>query len=156
MNNDELRGQVVETAKWAMGFVSDCEEGADTIDSESVAKVLDSTSKMLSQINEMDRIQMEADEKKASRLQQAEIENKKLELDQQHMEQDDEAEKRKEKQEKRRTVVEIVKIICTLLTAFLSFFAWKNIFDMHKNDDFLTGTEKDAMNQARNINNVRF
>lgn len=156
MNNEELRGKVVDTATWAMSFVSDCEEGANEIDSESVARVLDSTSKVLSQVNEMDRIKMEADEKAASRLQQRELDSKKIAIDEKRLEQEADSNKQKEKQEKRRTVVEIVKIVVTALTSILSFYAWKNMFDMHKKGDFMTGTEKDAANQAKNINNVRF
>ena len=93
MSNNELRGKVVESINWALGFISDCDEGVEAIDSESVARVLDSTSKILNQVNEMDRLQLEANEKEASRLQQLDIEKEKLELDRQRLEQEKAANK---------------------------------------------------------------
>ncbi len=156
MDSEELRGKVVETANWAMDFISNCDEGPGTIDSESVARVLDSTSRILSQVNEMDRLEMETKEKEASRIQQQEIEDRKLDLDNRRANQEGYFNKLKDKQEKRRTIVEILKVLATLLTSFVTFYAWHSMFDMHKKDEFMTGTEKDAANQASKINNVRF
>lgn len=156
MENADLRDKVVETATWAMDFISECEEGADAIDSESVARVLDSTSKVLSQINEMDRIEMEAKEKEAARIQQLDIENRKIDLDNRRANQEAHFETLKAKQEKRRTVVEVLKVVGTVLASFLSFYCWENMFKMHKNGDFMTGTEKDAARQAEKVNNVKF
>lgn len=155
-NNEDLRQKVVETAEWAMGFVSDCDAGPDQIDSESVNKVLDSTSKILNQINEMDKIQLEAKEKEASRLQQLEIENKKLEMEKERLEQDKISTKQKEKTEKRRTWVEVAKVVATFAGAFLTWSAYNRLFKMHKNDDFMTGTERDALNEANRIGSTKY
>lgn len=151
MTNEELKGKAIETANWAMGFVSDCDEGAEAIDSESVSRVLDSTSKMLNQINEMERVKLEAQEKEASRLQTLEIEKRKADQEDRRIEMEDESNKRREKIEKFKIGVEIAGVVATLMAIGVKFYSFICMFRMHKNDDFMTGTEKDAFRQADGI-----
>ena len=70
MSNEELKNNMRETANWALSYVSESE---GEVDAKCVAMILDSSSKLISQINEMDKVESEATEKAALREQQAEV-----------------------------------------------------------------------------------
>ena len=55
------------------------------------------------------------------------------------------------KAEFHRTCVEIAKTVAMAAGSAITYYAFSSIFKMHKHDDFLTGTEKDALNQASKI-----
>ena len=154
MSNEELPDNAVATANWALDFVSNVSDANDgQIEYEAVARVLDSTSKLMSQINEMTKIESEAKEKEAARLQQAEIDQAKIDQESDRLDQDARLAKQKMKVDNQRNWIEAAKVGGTLIASFISYYAFNKIFKMHKNDDFMTGTEKDALNQ---INRIRF
>lgn len=141
VTKESLKENMIETASWALDQMS---EMTENLDADGIQKVLDSTSKLINQINEMDKIELEAKEKEASRIQQAELDRAKLDADVKSNQQ-------KIKSENRKGWIELGKIGGTLVMSVLSAWAYNQIFKMHKHDDFMTGTEKDALNMLKGI-----
>ena len=141
VTKESLKGNMIETASWALDHMSEMTDG---LDADAMSKILDSSSKLINQVNEMEKIELEAEEKRAIRIQQAEIEKAKLEVEAKSTQQ-------KVKSEKLKTLIEVLKVAGTLTMSFVSLYAYNGILKMHKNDDFMTGTEKDALNQIKGI-----
>ena len=148
MSNEELKNNMRETANWALSYVSESE---GEVDAKCVAMILDSSSKLISQINEMEKVESEAKEKAALREQQAEVEAKKQELEYSRLEQEAKFNKQKTRSDDKRIWIDIAKVGAGMLTSAVMYFAYSQIFKLHGKDDFMTGTEKDAFNQIGKI-----